>query len=88
MEGSTMIGVYEVVMMVLLLFPWSLILTVVIGATLAKHSALGRLRCVREYRGVARSIERDPQLALPDAQPGNHLPGIALTPSWLWDKVR
>jgi len=45
-----MVGVYEVVMVVLLLFPWFLVLTMVVGAMWAKVSSVTRGRNVREGR--------------------------------------
>jgi hypothetical protein len=46
-----MIGVYEVVMALLLLFPWLLVSTVVVGAMWTKVSSMARGRYQREGRG-------------------------------------
>lgn len=49
--GQMMIGVYEVVMTVLLLFPWVLVGTVVVGATWSKASSAIRRRAMGDRRG-------------------------------------
>jgi hypothetical protein len=46
-----MIGVYEVVMAVLLLFPWLLVSTVGVGAMWTKVASLARSRGERERPG-------------------------------------
>jgi len=38
MEATTMVSLYEVVIAVILLFPWSLVITVAVGALWTKAS--------------------------------------------------
>jgi hypothetical protein len=51
MEATTMVSLYEVVIAVILLFPWSLVITVAVGALWTKASTSGRPRFIRECRG-------------------------------------
>jgi hypothetical protein len=45
-----MVSLYEVVIAVILLFPWSLVITVAVGALWTKASTCGRPRFIREPR--------------------------------------
>jgi hypothetical protein len=45
-----MVGVYEVVMAVLLLFPWFLVLTTVVGVTWTRVSSVARGHSARQGR--------------------------------------
>jgi hypothetical protein len=45
-----MVSLYEVVIAVILLFPWSLVITVAVGALWTKASTSSRPRFIREPR--------------------------------------